>query len=223
MLTIFRRHTQNCPHNSKGRSWKSCKCPIHCEGVLGKEYIRESLDTRSWDVAQTKVRNRETANFFPVEEKPEPITVKDAVEKFFADCSARKLSSATISKFDVLLKKQLKPFCEARGLRLLEQLTVEVLRDFRQTWSDGPLSAYKKNERLRSFFRWCCDAKYIGENPAGKLKPPKQHKTAVKTFSAEEWWKVVNACDRYDPRGIYGVTNRARLKAFIFVLRYSGL
>src|SRR5262249_40691551 len=55
MLTIFRRHPADCTHRSKGRPHKSCKCPIHCEGTLGREYIRQSLDTRSWEVAQKNV------------------------------------------------------------------------------------------------------------------------------------------------------------------------
>src|SRR5215510_537172 len=109
MLTIFRRHREDCSYRKEGRrSYQRCRCPISVEGRLGDEYIRRALDTASWTVAQTKVRSMETSALFPAEEKPEPITVKDAVEKFFADCTARKLSSATISKFDVLLKKQLK-------------------------------------------------------------------------------------------------------------------
>src|SRR5262249_18639804 len=158
---------------AKGRSWKNCKCPIWAAGRLGSDYLKESLDTSNWEVAQTKARTMETSVLFPAEEKAEPISIEDAVEKFFDDCRARSLSPATISKYDVLLEKQLKSFAKNKGLRFLSELTVERVREFRQTWPDGPLSGYKKNERLRSFLKWCHDGRYIEENPAERVKPPK--------------------------------------------------
>jgi integrase len=164
----------------------------------------------------------ETEALFPTEEKPQ-IAIDATIKKFFADCKARKLSPATISKYDVLLEKQLKGFVKDKGLRFLHELTVERLREFRQTWPDGPLSAYKKNERLRSFFKWCLDSEYVDDNPAERVKPPRIERTKVKTFSPQEWYAILNACDEYDPRGIYGADNRTRLKAFILLLRYSGL
>src|SRR5215470_17411482 len=126
MLTIYRRHLTSYTHRSKGRSWKNCKCPMWVAGRLGADYVKESLDLQNWEVAQAKIREMETATFFPNEQKPK-ITIEDATKKFFADCRARMLSAATISKYDVLLEKQLKTFAKEKGLRFLHELSVERL------------------------------------------------------------------------------------------------
>jgi hypothetical protein len=63
--------------------------------------VKESLGPQNWEVAQAKVRQMETATFFPNEEKPK-ITIEDETNKFFADCRARMLLAATI-KYDVPL------------------------------------------------------------------------------------------------------------------------
>jgi site-specific recombinase XerD len=40
-------------------------------------------------------------------------------------------------------------------------------------WQFAPLTALKKFERLRSFFRFCHTAKWMSENPALAIKAPK--------------------------------------------------
>jgi integrase/recombinase XerD len=222
-LTIFRRHSRTCPHRDKGRDWRKCSCPIHLEGYLGDQYVRESLAIRSWDVAQARVREREANALFPEEQKPAPIGIKEATEKFFKDAHGRHLAEATISKYDVLLNKQLLPFAEGKGFRFLCELDVESMREFRTTWKDNALSGYKKGERLRSFFHFCVGAKYISENPVNRMRPPKVPPTKIKTFSSEEMEKIMWASDLYDKRGVYGEGNRNRVKAFVLVLRYTGL
>jgi hypothetical protein len=32
MLTIWRRHTNRCPHREKGRNYLKCNCPIWADG-----------------------------------------------------------------------------------------------------------------------------------------------------------------------------------------------
>jgi hypothetical protein len=76
-------------------------------------------------------------------------TVTEAVTKFFDDATARRLQPPTIKKLNNLLEKRLIRWCEHRGYRLLKQLNVDALRQFRTTWPDAPISAYKNLERLR--------------------------------------------------------------------------
>jgi integrase/recombinase XerD len=221
MLTIFRRHTRKCTHRSKGRAYKYCPCPIAVEDTLDSEYIRQSLDTRNWETAQTKVRRMEA----PDKQEPVPsesITVQQAVEQFFEymRTSTRKRVKATLDKYDVLLNKQLIPFARTKGVSSISEFSMEYVRLFRSTWKDGPLSAYKKNERLRTFFKHF--KKLIDENPAEKLETPKTQ-SKIKFFSADELKAIVAACDRYDTRGKYGPANRERVRAFVLVLRYTGL
>jgi hypothetical protein len=116
MFMIFRRHTKDRAHPGR-HSYQKCKCPISVEVRLKNKYIRKSLDKRSWSLAQAKLREMETGAFFPAEEKPQ-VMIADAVERFFTDCRARSLSGATISKYGVLLEKQLKSFAADKGDRI---------------------------------------------------------------------------------------------------------
>jgi len=51
MLTAFLRHSAKCPHYSRGRRHRNCKCPIWADGVLGNSEIRISLKIRDWNEA----------------------------------------------------------------------------------------------------------------------------------------------------------------------------
>jgi hypothetical protein len=51
-------------------------------------------------------------------------------------------------------------------------LTVDEVRRYRETWELAPISARKKLERLRTFFRFCIDNQWMHANPAGGIKSP---------------------------------------------------
>lgn len=227
MLTIYRRHTPDCSFFGKSRNAKGSKgckstCPIWVQGTLRGEYIRRSLDLRSWEAASDLVRGWEAAGTIGVV-KPEIPTFKEAVQKFFDDAEARKLSSSTISKQKNVLEKRLVPWCEKHGVRLLKYLDVDAVRRFRATWPDAPITAQRNLERLRNFFRFCMDAKWIESNPAKAVKPPKVTAAPTMPFEPEEFKKLLEACDEFSTKGIYRAGNRTRLKAMLLLLRYSGL
>jgi hypothetical protein len=69
-----------------------------------------------------------------------------------------------------LLEGKSIPFCEAKGYAMLSHLDVDVLRTFRASWPYSPLSARKRLEYLRSFFRFCHDAGWIDRNSAMAVK-----------------------------------------------------
>src|SRR4029450_11277171 len=60
-LTIYRRHSSDCSHKSKGRRWHRCDCAIWVQGSLGGEYVRESLNLTVWGAAQERVRGWEAS------------------------------------------------------------------------------------------------------------------------------------------------------------------
>jgi site-specific recombinase XerD len=126
-------------------------------------------------------------------------SITDAVTRFFADAGAHQLQPATIRKQKQLLEKRLLPWCAHKGFGHLQQLDVDALRQFRTTWPDRPLSAYKNLERLRSFLSFCQQAGWIEKNPARVLKPPKlpDKSTKVKVFSEDQITKILDACDKY--------------------------
>ena len=154
MLHLYRRHVPDCFFFDKARGAKGAKgcrtaCPIWVQGSLRGEYIRRALNLTSWEAASDLVRQWEASGTIGVV-KPDVPTVRQAVEKFFADAEARRLSSSTISKQKNVLEKRLVPWCEQQGIRLLKNLTVDAVRQFRETWPDAPITASRNLARLRA-------------------------------------------------------------------------
>jgi integrase/recombinase XerD len=224
MLTIFRRHARRCPYRSRGRAWRKCNCPIHMEGRLGQSYIREALGIRSWDAAQAKVRDLEAQSLFP-EEQPEnaPVTIDHAVEQFLNDAQARHVADSTYTKLRYTLEVQLKEFAKNKGFVQVRDLDVNSVREFRATWKDSPISALKRLERVRSFFRFCQASGWVPTNPAAAVKPPQITAPPTLPFDHDEFERILKACDKFSAHGRYKDKNRTRIKALVLLMRYSGL
>ena len=121
------------------------------------------------------------------------------------------------------MQKQLLPWCRSKGYLSLKQLTVDELTQFRATWSDSPISKYKKQERLKSFFHFCVAREWVRSNPVLGIKPVKVPPSPTLPFEAEQMTAILDACDRYPIMGIYNHGNRQRTKALTLLMRYSGL
>ena len=220
MLNVYRRHLNKCPHRSQGRKYRRCHCPIWVDGMVGGEEIRQSLKTRDWQRAQGAVREWEAEN--QVKQAPqahEPMTVASAWSRFIADAKARGLREPTIGKYEHL-EKQIKHYAEGRGLRYITELDVDALTAFRATWPNHNLSALKKLELLRTFFRFCEDRSWVGDNPARKIKNPKVAERPTMPFSHDEQMQILKAIEPL--RDSLG-RNQRRLRALVLLLRYSGL
>jgi integrase/recombinase XerD len=117
----------------------------------------------------------------------------------------------------------LRAFAKAHGCRMLSQLDVTQLRRYRAGWTEGPLTAVKKLERVRSFFRFCLESKWIDENPARALKMPRVPTKPTLPFTPAEIRRILAACDEYPRNNSQGYDNRARMKTLVLLMRYSGL
>ena len=122
-LTLWRWHARTCPHRTKGRRWTRCNCGIWVQGSLGGEWIKRSLNTRSWTAAAATVHGWEASGQIGVVKLDTP-TVEQAVDAYFEDATARHLAETTIRKRRELLEGKLLTFCRAQGLSLLKQLDV---------------------------------------------------------------------------------------------------
>jgi len=213
VLRLFRRHRVKCPQKSE--RYRRCACPIYVEGTLRGEHIRKALDLTSWTAATSLIAKWNDAGEIG-SVKAESPAIAEAVEKFLADAKARHLGWETIRKYENLLQRRLLPWCDDKGYRLLKQVGVEQLREFRASWPDGPNYATKNLERLRAFFRFCDQAEWIKKNPALAVKAPKVKLAPTLPFSVEEMTRILDACDRYPG-------NAERIKAFVLVMRYAGL
>ena len=153
------------------------------------------------------------------EEPPDIPTIKNAVEKYLADAEARHLAAETVRKRRELLEGKLLPFCNAGGYSILKHLDVDVLRKFRASWPYAPLSARKRLEYLRSFFRFCHDRGWVERNPALAVKSSKVDQTPTLPFSDDEVERVLVAARALASFGRYG----PKIEAMVLLLRYSGL
>src|SRR5262245_49095214 len=171
-----------------------CQCPIWVQGSLGGEYLRRSLDLVSWEAAQDRVRGWETSGEIGVM-KAEIPEVPDTVDRFFEDAQSRGLAEATLGKQRVLLRKQFLPWCKSRGFRSLKQMGVDEITQFRSTWTDSPISMYKKQERLKGLFQFCVARDWMRINPVAALKPVKVPPTETLPFHEDQVAAILEACD----------------------------
>ena len=107
--------------------------PIWVRGRLGDDYIRQGLDIRSWEAAQQYVRDWEANG--TMQENAKRVTVADAYEKLIRELRSLNVTQPVIRKFEILPQERLEAFCKQKGIRWLDELNVEAVRDFRSTWT----------------------------------------------------------------------------------------
>jgi integrase/recombinase XerD len=214
MLKLVRRHLKNCPHKDKGRAWKKCSCPLWIDGSKDGLRINRSLDTANWEIAAGKVLEWEAGD--PATD----VSVAEACKKFYADCEARKIKAG--DKY----KETLDPFtefCTNRGVSRLRSVLLADVEVFRNQLENSPLTVGKKVERLRTFFRYCLDREWCDRNPALKVKKPVVPPSKKEPFTQKQWESLLDATYIYPTQNSFGYDNQERMRAFIYVLRYSAL
>lgn len=210
MLKLYRRHMARCPHTR--RTETKCSCPLWVQGTLRGKWMKKSLGVRSWEAGQKIVRDWEAGSV-------PSATVKEACEAFSNDCKARNLSAASLGKYNLLTQELTHQFVD----QPVSWISVQDLRDYRESWTLSPISARKKLERLKTFFRFCQESGWISANPAKPLKAPTAKLTPTLPFSDEEMEKIDWAIDLFRERGRHHGVHRNRIRAFVNVLRYSGM
>jgi site-specific recombinase XerC len=164
-----------------------------------------------WTRADAVVRSWEVEGAQPTQSVR--TTIEEWEDAFLADASSpagKNLNPETLRKYKLLFR-QINEFAIDRGLRYVNQLNLHELTAFRSRWEDAPLSASKKLERLRSILKFALRRKWINENPATDLDPPKIKPIPTLPFTADEMQRILKAAT--DPR----------VHTFILVMRYSGL
>jgi len=201
-LQMFRRHNRACmkQYAEYDRAHQDCRCPFHVEGKIGGEFVRQSLQTASERAARKRLADAEERGTW---EAPVERATKSIAEAIAAKIQAARDENekATVRKWEVLLSRPrpenfmpgsvsptLEEYCRNKGLRYLEEITPEHIREFRRWWKDGELATRKKFERLRGFFKFCVDEEYLDRSPAAKVKQPrhKEQDTPTAPFSEAE-------------------------------------
>lgn len=222
MLRLYRRHRVSCGKTSE--RYRRCSCPIYVEGSLASEHVRQALDVTSWEAATELVAGWNKSGQIGVI-RPEIPTINEAVAKQIADAEARNLKSESLKKIRDVIERRLVGYCERKGYRLLRQLDVDAVREFRNELAAhySANSARKRLEYVQAFFRFCHQSGWVPVNPALAVKPPLPDRTEIETFEPEEIERMLKVADRFNTRGKFGPGNRTRIRAMILLLRYSGL
>jgi len=148
----------------------------------------------------------------PVALPQERITIEKWRDQFVKNARTENISSETIRKYATLFR-QLIAYTRDKGVRFPNELDLESLQNFRNTWQDKPLSKSKKQERLRSIFKFAAARKWLTENPASQLGKIKAQRTQQLPFTSDEMTEILNKAKDAGPI----------FYAFILTMRYSGL
>jgi integrase/recombinase XerD len=208
-VIIWRRHTVPC--ESTDRMDPRCGCKIYEEYRVNGKRFRRTLKTTNWQKALADARRKELEGFKSNTKSP---TIEQACNKYLEDAKARELREPSLYKFSLLFR-QLKDFAKDKGLVYVSDFDLDKLRDFRSSWPNKNESARVKLGNLRAFFRFCVKSKWVQENYALDLKPPKVIDPKIEPLEPAEFEKILKACDQRK--------NKLILRAMILVLRYTGL
>ncbi|HEY3740126.1 MAG TPA: tyrosine-type recombinase/integrase [Bryobacteraceae bacterium] len=184
MLTLHRRHKKTCPHTDRYIKLDAHRCPMWVEGMLDGVYRRESLKVSSWEKAEQIRREMEEGKGV------KHVPISEAIETFLAEQQARALTESTLRKLRTLAAA-LSDFCKSKNIANISQLNIDRVRQFRVSWKDSPISALKKLERTRSFFKFCVDSGWLKDNPAKPLKSPIVTDPPTLPFTDAEVEKII--------------------------------
>src|ERR1700732_3049637 len=114
MLNLSRRHSATKCGKTKKRD---CTCPIWVSGSLHGKRMRKALGIRNWESAQKIVRDWEARA------EGDSLSVREAFDRYISDCEARKLSSETLRKYELMQREMTERF----GNRSVDSLGIEEL------------------------------------------------------------------------------------------------
>ena len=235
-LDLQRRHIQGC--SSYGiKPYKDCptaskkKCPYRLFGYGldeqgHRQRIRLSLGLDNWQEATEKLnqyrQDIEGINSAAVKPTLKP-SVEEAMALYFKEESARGVSSETLKSFHKFLDRKrdaerftptLIMYTEAKGIKLLNQITPDHIKEWRGQWVLGAKTREKQWERVRQFFQYAEDAAWIDVNPAAKIRgfAKSRDDLPVTALSESEVKVILAACGKDEFS-----------RTFLMTLRHSGM
>jgi integrase len=239
MLNVFRRHGEACPLKGKrrgdgrhGKGYCPLKppCRIYVEGIDGTgknhpPHVLKDPDTsgtvRDWNRACEIVRAMELPTPpAPVQKPKTPLHL--AIEGFLALKAKR--DTETRRKYANLLKR-LRDYCESElQTSFVDDVAFTDLIGFRNTWKEANSTQINQQTMLKAFFKFCVRADYIVKNPAEDLDPIPEDKAKTAPFEPDEMQRIFaalpNLTDQYGRRGD---SIAKQTKAFVYVMRYTGM
>lgn len=218
MLTVYTRHSSRCLQADSMAH--DCECPKWIRGVLPAHgRIRVSARTRSLQEAEDRLRKMEQTDASEVS------SVEQAIKIYLAEQEARRLSKSSLRQSRGFLERQFLPWLKNRGLMRLDEIRTWGLRELQHTWNLRALTATRRHERLRAFFRFCVVNGWLRANPMDGLKKPIVLRARpTDYFNRREFERILMATQEYEYGGGRDCAYRSqRMRALVLLMRWSGL
>jgi hypothetical protein len=203
------------------------ECPIHYEGVDGTGIRRKpqalvdpatNSGVCDWSRAVEIIRELELPNRRKPVQKP-LISMEQAIGSFLGFKSKR---SADVQRKAKAILGRLKMFMESRKKLAVSEFTDLV--DFRGAWTDAGTTQRRNQEVLRAFFKFCVKSDFTAKNPAADLDSIPEDRPKTEPFTHQEMQRIFAAVETLqDEYGRQGQSIAAQTKAFILVMRYTGM
>jgi hypothetical protein len=142
---IYRRHRKSCSQRPQKLRYWQCQCPCWADFRKNGIRVHKSMNLTDfekaraleelWILGAKKIFGGEISGQEKGDAKP--ITVAEAWQKFLGQAKARKLSRASIYKYN-LLRRRMEDFAKRQGLYLLRDFNADVLELFQSEWTGGP-------------------------------------------------------------------------------------
>jgi integrase/recombinase XerD len=217
-VTMYRKHNHLL---CSSKDTQVCKpvnsyCPIYIRGAAPDgQYVRGPIKAilktgfivRDWKQAQKLVEAWESSDGRATAH----VTVTQWRKDYLALATKNNLSPETIRKYKHLFT-QMEAFATKRGVELVKSFDLQATTEFRLSWVDGPLSASKKLERLRSVMTFAVDRDWLPKNFASMIAAPKVEPNPTLPFTKDEMSRIIAAAKKDQ-----------RTYTFILVMRSSGL
>ena len=237
-LFLYVRHSTDCryyPAHCDRNESRRCNCVKYIRGTAADgTRVRQSTGTASWEKARAQLARlitehdpknkllvQLTTAVAGVSEKRQ--TLKEAITQFIDTKRGENLVDVT--HYEGTFERELLPWCKQRGIRYVDELTLELVTKFRNSLHNLGTVKNRKLSRLRSFFEFCLDRGWVTTNVAKKIKRSQEDEPDVDYFSPEEMHALGNACfvSHTWERGRDYEYRDKRLRAFILFARWTGL
>jgi integrase/recombinase XerD len=220
IITIYVRHSEGCKYAADEFS-RRCDCRKHLRWTHGGKQYRRKAGTRSWAEAEEIKRQRQDELAGRTDTKPDEAarTLQSGISVFLQDKRIQGVTPGVLGKYTRELDR-LRDYCEKRSVFTVQGITRELLTGFFGAWGELYPSTYtraKVRERLRSFLRYCFEAKWLERIPA--LPKIKVEEPPTLPLSDAEYQKLLNAVHGQ----IADAQQAARVHALFQLMRHSGL
>lgn len=119
-----------------------------------------------------------------------------ALDLFFLDCEARRLTDQTLSFYRAKLSLFIR-WCEADGLETVEDLTAHHIRRYLVDLHRRDLSSQYQHDiarAIRAFLNYCVRDEILEKSPFTKVQMPRLEKKILDAFSPDDIRRILKGC-----------------------------